>query len=308
MGCFVWSAFTVPVSIGVGPAWAISTMFFLALIWGWLFVPSALLLVLSFPRRVWPLTRWPRGAATAIFCLPLAASFFATATSDLGAYGALLTGGALAVVIAGAMITALTFLRGRDPVVRAQTVWMTLGLFAGFAFLPLSNLTQDLIPGVEEAYKRIPALQGLALFGIGLIFPISMGIAITRYRLFDIQIIIRRTLLYTLLTLALGAVYFGSVVALQALFVQLTGQESALAVVASTLAIAALFGPARRRLQTFIDRRFFRHKYDAQQVLEAFAQRAQYEADLDALADDMLGVVRNTLEPERAQLWLVRRE
>ena len=137
--------------------------------------------------------------------------------------------------------------------------------------------------------------------------PVVIAVAILRYRLFDIDIIIRRTLVYTVLTLTLGATYLVGVVALQALFVRLTGQESALAVVASTLTIAALFGPLRRRVQAVIDRRFFRRKYDAQQVLEQFALRAQQQVDLDVLSADVVGVVQETLEPEGAQLWLVRR-
>jgi hypothetical protein len=108
------------------------------------------------------------------------------------------------------------------------------------------------------------------------------------------------------LTLALGVVYFGSIVALQALFVQLTGQESALAVVASTLAIAALFGPLRRRVQAFIDRRFFRTRYDARLVLEQFARRVQGEADFDTVANDIRATVQETLEPEQVQIWLRR--
>jgi hypothetical protein len=102
-------------------------------------------------------------------------------------------------------------------------------------------------------------------------------------------------------------VYLLSVVGLQTLFVRLTGEESTLAVVASTLAIAALFQPLRRRVQALIDRRFFRRKYDARQVLERFARRAQQEADLDALSDDVLATVQETLEPDGARLWLVRR-
>ncbi|MFV9505286.1 MAG: c-type cytochrome [Oscillochloridaceae bacterium umkhey_bin13] len=140
-----------------------------------------------------------------------------------------------------------------------------------------------------------------------LAIPLAIGVAILRHRLYDIDIIIRRTLVYTALTLTLGATYLLSIVTLQALFVQLTGQESTLAVVASTLAIAALFQPLRTRVQRVIDRRFFRKRYDAHQVLAAFAQRAQHEADLDALAADVIVTIQETLEPAGATLWLVRR-
>jgi len=110
------------------------------------------------------------------------------------------------------------------------------------------------------------------------------------------------------LTVALGTVYLVSVVALQALFVWLTGQASTLAVVASTLAIAALFQPLRQRVQALIDRRFFRKKYDARLVLAQFAVRAQQDADLDALAADILTTVQEALEPEGAQLWLANQQ
>jgi len=140
-----------------------------------------------------------------------------------------------------------------------------------------------------------------------LALPLAIGVAILRYRVFDIDIIIRRTLVYGALTISLGAVYLTGVVILQALFVRLTGAESTLAVVVSTLAIAALFQPLRRQVQAIIDRRFFRRKYDAQQVLEQFARRAQQESDLDAISADLVRTVQETLEPEGLRLWLVRR-
>jgi len=134
--------------------------------------------------------------------------------------------------------------------------------------------------------------------------PISMGIAILRYRLYDIDILINRTLVYGLLTATLVAIYFGAVVLLQRLFVALTGEKSTLAVVASTLLIAALFTPLRRRIQYFIDRRFYRKKYDARKTLEAFSTKLRDETDLQALNDDLVGVVRETMQPVYVSLWL----
>ncbi|MGH3146317.1 MAG: hypothetical protein ACRDTR_11005, partial [Rubrobacter sp.] len=129
--------------------------------------------------------------------------------------------------------------------------------------------------------------------------PISMGIAILRYRLYDIDLLINRTLVYGALTTTLVAVYFGSVTASQAILQTLTGQGRLpqLAVVASTLAIAALFNPLRRRIQAFIDRRFYRKKFDAAETLAAFSEKLKNRTDLDALNSDLVGVVRETMHP-----------
>jgi hypothetical protein len=150
-------------------------------------------------------------------------------------------------------------------------------------------------------------LRGVAyaLVLIGLVgIPISMGIAITRYKLYEIDLLINRTLVYGSLTAMLVALYFGGIVVLQRVFVLLTGQQSTLAVVASTLLIAALFTPLRRRIQSFIDRRFYRRKYDARKTLEAFSATLRDETDLEALNNDLVGVVRETMQPAHVSLWL----
>ena len=134
----------------------------------------------------------------------------------------------------------------------------------------------------------------------------AVGIAVLRYRLYDIDVVINRTLVYGLLSLTLAGVYFGGVATTQALLSASTGQEQMpqLAIVVSTLVIAALFNPLRRRIQSFIDRRFYRRKYDARKTLEEFSTRLREETDLDALSDEMVGVVRETMQPEHVKLWL----
>ena len=131
-----------------------------------------------------------------------------------------------------------------------------------------------------------------------------MGVAVLRYRLYDIDLLINRTLVYGPLTAMLALMYVGGVVGLQALFRALSGQESTLAVVASTLAIAALFNPLRRRVQALVDRRFYRRKYDAAKTLATFNTRLREVTDLDSLRDEVVGVVRETMQPAHASLWL----
>ncbi|HMQ30250.1 MAG TPA: hypothetical protein PKD53_05950 [Chloroflexaceae bacterium] len=198
----------------------------------------------------------------------------------------------------GTVISLVVRYRHADATQRQQIKWFafTMGLLLLLLLIGFASRSLNFL-WLEATTESIGVMLIAAV-------PVAVGIAILRHQLFDIDVIIRRTLVYTLLTLTLGAIYLGSVVALQALFVRLTGQESTLAVVTSTLAIAMLFQPLRWRAQAFIDRRFFRKKYDARQVLATFARHAQQEADLDAVSADILGVVQETLEPERVQLWL----
>ena len=180
---------------------------------------------------------------------------------------------------------------------RSRLRWVTLGVALGLV-VPFGGLLAGL-----ALSGSFPATD-LWLWAF-LCLPVSLAIAITRYRLWDIDIIIRRTLIYSALTAVLALAYFGSVVTLQSILSAVTGENrSALATVLSTLAIAALFGPVRNRVQAAIDRRFYRKKYDAQQVLAQFAVTARDETDLDALTGELVRVVQETMQPEMVTVWL----
>jgi hypothetical protein len=210
----------------------------------------------------------------------------------VGVAGAIL---ASASMVASA-ISLIVRMRRAGRAQRQQIKWLAYGGALAVGAVFVGGVISVLIG--EVGY----ALISLGLLGV----PIFTGVAIARYRLYDIDIVINRTLVYGALTAALVAVYFGGVATLQALFRALTGQEQQpqLAIVVSTLVIAALFDPLRRRIQSFIDRRFYRSKYDAAKTLAAFNSRLREETDLDTLGDEVLGVVRETMQPEHASLWL----
>jgi hypothetical protein len=182
---------------------------------------------------------------------------------------------------------------------RQQLKWFTYSSTLAISGVILTFTISDAIGALWLEWV------GYVVLVVGFIgIPISMGIAILRYRLYNIDFLINRTIVYGLLTAILVALYFCGIVVLQRFFVLLTGQQSTLAVVASTLLIAALFNPLRRRIQAFIDRRFYRRKYDATKTLEAFSAKLRDETDLDALSDDLVSVVRETMQPAHLSLWL----
>jgi hypothetical protein len=272
--------------------------------WNWLLVPTLVLLVLSFPRRVWPLARWPRATPSLIYGGQVAAIMATALTSQSAFYLGALALGALTLVVATIAVPLHTYWRVRDPVVRAQTAWMSLGLMVGIGIWPLLFIIGEFIPPVKVALDQEPDTDWMIqLFTTGS-FSLCLGIAITRYRLFDIDIVINRALVYTLLTGTLAAVYFGGVVLVQGALRTLTGQESELAIVAATLAVAALFQPLRGRSQALIDRLFFRRKYDAARTLAAYGAALRDDVDVERVSAELLGVVGETVQPAHASLWL----
>jgi hypothetical protein len=196
------------------------------------------------------------------------------------------------------------YVRVSNPVQRQQTKWVVFGFSVALAGFMGAVFLYEFVPAVGGSGPLGEMVGGTVVYGFLLLIPLSIGVAILRSRLYDIDLLINRTLVYGSLTAALVLVYVGSVVLLQGVFRALTGQESQLAVVASTLAIAALFHPLRRRVQGFIDRRFYRRKYDAATTLEAFSARLRDETDLDRLTADLLALVQGTLHPAHASLWL----
>jgi hypothetical protein len=197
----------------------------------------------------------------------------------------------LACVVVAILSLILRFYRSRGEE-RLQLKW--------FAYASTLGVLAILLSGERQ-------IIGTLVWTVApLSLPISAGIAVLKYRLYDIDILINRTLVYASLTAMLALVYFGGVAATQTMFRALTGQQEQpqLAIVVSTLIIAALFNPLRRRIQSLIDRRFYRRKYDARKTLEAFSAKLRDETHLDALRDDLVGVVRETMQPAHVSLWL----
>jgi hypothetical protein len=185
------------------------------------------------------------------------------------------------------------------PVQRQQTKWVALTLGLIFSVLALGFVLPSLVVDTANAWFAWALLATVPLF---LLFPVSVAIAILRHHLYDIDRLLSRTLTYGLLTVVLGVIYAAVVVLGQALNPR--GGDSALAVAASTLLVAALFQPLRRRIQTTVDRRFNRRRYDAAKTIEAFSTRLREQIDLDTLSAELLGVVDQTMQPTKASLWL----
>ena len=209
-------------------------------------------------------------------------------------------------VLASALSLVLRFRRSGGEE-REQIKWIAFAasvVGVGFCFvIIMSAIVPDAAGGARSLWQKLLE-DAITLSFAGV--PVAVGFAVLRYRLYDIDIVINRTLVYGSLTATLALIYFGGVATVQALFRPLTGQEdqTQLAIVVSTLAIAALSNPLRHRIQGFIDRRFYRRKYDAAKTLATFNARLRDETDLGTLSDDLVGVVRETMQPAYVSLWL----
>jgi len=293
-------------SLGETAAWFSS--------WAWIplvLVPTSLLLLLFPDGRLlsprWRPVAWGAGIGIVGYTLNVALE-----TGGLGDFPQIsnpygvdspLVGmvGFAGVILAGCSMVASTVslvvrLRRAGSEQRQQIKWFAYGGVV---------VVVTIVAGGFVSIWSIPAsilIISVALLGL----PVFTGIAILKYRLYDIDIIINRTLVYGSLTIMLAVLYFAGVVGTQYFFRAVTGQERLpqLAVVASTLAIAAMFNPLRRRIQSFIDRRFYRRKYDATKTLEAFSSKLRDETDLGTLSDNLISAVRETMQPEHVSLWL----
>jgi hypothetical protein len=280
----------------------------------WLWVPAvglfAVYLILLFPdgrlpSRRWRPLAWFSGAVMVLLSAGIGKPFgleqYPWVRDAFPVVLALLP----LCILASAVSLVLRYLRAGSEV-REQIKWVAFAaLFVGVQFVIDVGASVLLVPttasGREPPWLALLDQVGFIMFaGV----PIAVGIAVLKYRLYDIDVIINRALVYGSLTATLVALYFGGIVMLQRLFVALTGQQSTLAVVASTLAIAALFNPLRRRIQGIVDRRFYRRKYDASKTLEAFSAKLRDATDLESLSGDLKAVVGETMQPAHISLWL----
>jgi hypothetical protein len=196
--------------------------------------------------------------------------------------------------------------RVSTPLQRQQTKWIVLGVTVAFGVVIGFQVISLLNPSNLDANQLI--MGGVIhtfIFPVAfLLVPLTIGFSILRYRLYDIDVLVNRTLVYGTLTVSLALLYFGLIFALQSLFQGVFHQNNAIAIVVSTLVIAALFQPLRRRIQTIIDRRFYRRKYEAAKIVAAFSSMLRQEVDLDTLREQLLAVVQETMQPAHVSLWL----
>jgi hypothetical protein len=263
------------------------------------------LLILLFPTGRLPSRRWrplPWISTTAGAVLLFLVLLFEN-PDQVGGAVSIAAIAAVTVIFTAILLSALSIVvryRRAIGAERHQLKWFALAAILIGALTIGRLLFADVL--LPEAFLNLLDAASISVLYV------AVGIAILRYRLYDIDIIVNRTLVYGSLTVTLVLVYFGSVVGLQYVLRALTGQESQLAIVASTLAIAALFNPLRRRVQAVVDRLFYRRKYDAAKTLEEFSAKLRDETDLDEVNGDLVRVVRNTMQPEHVTLWLRKPE
>ena len=199
-----------------------------------------------------------------------------------------------------AAISLVVRYRSAHRLVRYQIRWFVLG---GMIFVILNFVPALTVRDIEITSRGSRWILTIA-FSNSLPLYLAVGLAILRYRLYDIDLIIRKTVQYGMVTAVLALVYFGTIILLQSLVGQATGEQSPIIIVLSTLLIAAMFNPLRQRVQTAVDRRFYRQKYDAQQVLADFAETARDEVEMEALQAELLRVVQETMQPNQISVWL----
>jgi hypothetical protein len=271
--------------------------------WFWmLFIGLIVFLLLLFPTGRLPSSRWRTFAWVSGAVIAAGVIWSSVISPDVG-FNVPPSPVQLSVLLLGGVAAASVVVgrRGARRVERQQIKWL---LYVGPIFFVASGLHIGFYYfWLAEGSLGLWASYLLVIVG-GLSVPTAIGVAILRYRLYEIDLIVNRTLVYGSLSAMLVALYFGGIVVLQRVFVALTGQQSTLAVVVSTLAIAALFVPLRRRVQGFVDRRFYRRKYDARKTLEAFSLKLRDETDLNALNTELVRVVRETMQPAHVSLWL----
>jgi hypothetical protein len=258
-------------------------------------------LLLLFPTGQLPSPRWRFVAwiAAVSGAALISLNFFFLSPDKAGgviSVVAVVAASALFVSVFLSTISLVVRYRRANGVERQQLRWLAGAAVLVGVYIVGGLLGLDRLLG-EGLWNLVNAATNAGLYA-------AVGVAILRYRLYEIDFIINRALVYAPLTAMMVAIYVGSVVGMQAVFRALTGQESTLAVVASTLAIAALFNPLRRRVQTVVDRRFYRPKYDAAKTLEAFSATLRDETDLQSLSDQLVGVVTDTMQPAHVSLWV----
>ncbi len=287
VGTFVWM-------LGVGPAATFVLLLF----------PDGRL-----PSRRWRPVGWLAATALVLICFGVALApgrIEDTAVSNpVGIPGAgpfleVVAGVGLGLILLSILASCASLVvRYRRSAVeqRQQLKWLAWSLPVVLAWLIAS-----IVVGTDGGETAVDISNALATMGLAVV-PVSIGMAILRHRLYDIDVVIKRTLVYGVLTALLLGTYLGSVLVLRLLLGPLTGRSD-LAVAVSTLAVAALFRPVRARVQALVDRRFYRRRYDAARTLEGFAGRLRHELDLETLGTDLRGVVSETMQPTQVSLWL----